>query len=162
MTRVRGNKGELAGVSYTDRPERFEQLSRVYLGDTPYELESVWYHGDQPVFKFKGVDTIGGAEKLAGSEVTIPEAERFPIAEDEYYLSDLVGCRLIDDASGRQVGVVTGWQETGGPIILEIDNGQILVPFVKSIFKKIETAGREIRAELPEGLEDLNGPRRTP
>ena len=97
MTRVRGNKGELAGVSYTSRPERFQQLSRVYVGDTPYELESVWYHRDQPVFKFKGVDTIGGAEKLSGLEVTIPEAERAPLADDEFYLSDLTGCRLVDD-----------------------------------------------------------------
>ena len=58
--------------------------------------------------------------------------------------------------------MVTGWQETGGPIVLEVDSGRILVPFVKSIFKKIDPAGREIRAELPEGLEELNGPRRTP
>lgn len=157
MTRVRGNKGELAGVSYTDRPERFDQLSRVNVGDTTYELESVWYHGDQPIFKFKGVDTIGQAGKLAGAEVTIPEAERFPIAGDEYYLSDLVGCQLVDDGSGRQMGVVTGWQETGGPIVLEIDSGRILVPFVKVILRKIDPAGREIRVELPAGLEDLNG-----
>ena len=78
------------------------------------------------------------------------------------HLCERAGLALIDDASGRQVGVVTGWQETGGPIVLEIDSGRILVPFVKSILKKIDPAGREIRVELPEGLEDLNGPRPAP
>lgn len=157
LTRVRGNRGELAGVSYTDRPDRWRELRRVYVGDVGYELESVWYHKDQPIFKFKGVDTIGEAEALAGLEVFIPESERGPLAEDEYYLSDLLGCRMLDCGSGRQIGVVTGWQETAGPVVLEVDDGRILVPFARSILKTVDCARREIRAELPEGLETLNG-----
>jgi 16S rRNA processing protein RimM len=152
----------LAGVSYAAHPERFRELSRVYVGGEPFELESVWYHRDEPVFKFKGVDSISSAEALAGSDVTIPEAERPPLAGDEFYLSDLIGCTLVDDGTGRPVGVVTGWEETGGPLVLEVDRGRVLVPFAKSIVKKIDPVGREIRAQLPEGLEDLNNPRSAP
>jgi 16S rRNA processing protein RimM len=144
-------------VSYTARPERWAQLSRVYVGDAPYELESVWYHRDQPIFKFKGVDTIGQAETLAGQEVFIPESERGPLDEGEYYLSDLIGCRLLDDSSGREIGIVTGWQETAGPVLLEVDDGRVLVPFARSILKTVDCARREIRAALPDGLESLNG-----
>jgi 16S rRNA processing protein RimM len=127
----------------------------VLVGDAECELESVWYHGDQPIFKFKGIDSISAAEPLAGKDVTIPESERIPLAEDEYYLSDLVGCRMLDDASGREIGTVTGWQEPGGPILLEIDDGRMLVPFAKAFLKKVDAGGKEIRVELPEGLDNL-------
>lgn len=156
LTRTRGNKGELTGVALTDHPERFDGLGRVFVGAAEVELESVWYHKDQPVFKFKGVDSIGEAEKLAGMYVSIPSSERLPLPEGEYYLSDLVGCRIVDEKSGREVGTVTGWEETGGPVLLDVDQGRISVPFAKSILKKVDLDAREIRAELPEGLEDLN------
>jgi 16S rRNA processing protein RimM len=144
-------------VSYTGRAERWQELRRVYVGESPYELESVWYHKDQPIFKFKGVDSIGQAEALSGLEVFIPESERGPLGEGEYYLSDLIGCRMLDDGSGREIGIVTGWQETAGPVLLEVDDGRVLVPFVRSILKSVDCAKREIRAELPDGLESLNG-----
>ena len=63
---------------------------------------------------------------------------------------------MVDDASGRELGIVTGWQDSGGPILLEVDGGRLLVPFARAILKKIDTAGREIRVELPEGLENVN------
>ncbi len=128
----------------------------MFVGGVSYELESVWYHKGQPIFKFRGVDDISAAERLAGASVTIPEDERFRVEEDEYYLSDLVGCRMLDDASGRTIGMVTGWSETGGPVLLEVDDGRVSVPFAKSMLKKIDAAAREIRVELPEGLEELS------
>jgi 16S rRNA processing protein RimM len=128
----------------------------VLVGGKAFELERVWYHKDQPIFKFKGVDSIGAAEALAGLEVTIPETERFPLSEDEYFLSDLVGWRMVEDSSGREVGTVTSWQETGGPVLLEVDGGRVLVPFARSILKKLDPLEREIRVDLPEGLEKLN------
>ena len=156
LTRARGNKGELTAQAFFDHRERFDAVRRVLVGDTEYELESVWYHRDQPVFKFKGVDSIGDAERLAGLEVSVLEVQRFPLPEGEYYLSDLVGCRMLEDASGRVVGVVTGWEETGGPAVLDIDEGRVSVPFAKSIVKSVDLRSREIRVDLPEGLEELN------
>jgi len=108
------------------------------------------------------VDSIGDAETLAGFDVCVPAAERRPLPEDEYYYSDLVGCRMVDDAAGTPIGSVIGWRETGGPVLLEVDDGRggdpLMIPFVRSIFKKIDLAGREIRVDLPGGLLDLNRP----
>ena len=44
------------------------------------EVERTWMHGDQLIFKFKGVDTISDAERLAGAEVAIPMEERAELA----------------------------------------------------------------------------------
>lgn len=156
LTHPRGNRGELCAISLTDHPERFEQLAAVTVGGSEYVVERVWYHKDQPVFQFRGIDSIDAAERLAGQDVTIPASERFPLPEDEYYFADLVGCRVIDTGTGHLVGAVTGWQESGGPVLLEVDGGRILIPFVKAILTRIDVPAREIRAALPEGLVELN------
>jgi 16S rRNA processing protein RimM len=157
LTRPRGNRGELRAVALTSHPERYEDLSTVYVGGAAYTVEKVWYHKDQPIFKFRGVDSIGAAEQLAGQEVTVPAGERFSLPDDEYYFADLMGCRIVDRSAGTVVGVVTGWQESGaGPVLLEVDDGRVLVPYARAILREIDLKAREIRAELPDGLVDLN------
>jgi 16S rRNA processing protein RimM len=72
-----------------------------------------------------------------------------------------LGCEITDHSTGRRIGAVTGWQEYGGPPLLEVENerGQeILIPFAKSICVKIDPAARRIEVDLPEGLVDLNDP----
>ncbi len=115
-------------------------------------------HGAQLIFKFKGVDTISDAERLAGADVSIPLEQRPAPPEGEYYQTDLLGCEVFDP-TGRLLGTAVGWQETAGTPILEVrtlDGKEMLIPFAKSICTKIDPAQRRIEVTLPEGLEDLN------
>lgn len=138
----------------------------MYLNGAPHDLEQVWYHKEQPVFKLRGVDTISDAERFVGLDVCIPAADRLKLPEGEFFYSDLIGCRLLDFTTGDSVGEVVGWQELGTEsakrtqILLEVKGvagGEpFLVPFAASIFKSIDVVGREIRVELPAGLADLN------
>jgi len=118
------------------------------------EVENTWTHGDHLIFKFKGVDTISDAEKLAGADVAIPFDQRATLAEDEVYQSDLIGCEVID-ASGRALGVVTDFEETGGTPLLRVGEN-LLIPFAKSICTKIDLGHKQITVNPPEGLLDLN------
>lgn len=129
---------------------------RVHIGGAPYVVERVWYHKRQPIFKFRDVDSIGAAESLAGQDVCVPQGERFELPDGEYYYSDLIGCRVFEKGASEPVGTVTGWQNTGGPVLLEIDEGEILIPFASAMLKSIDIGGRRIAVDLPEGLKDLN------
>jgi 16S rRNA processing protein RimM len=162
LGRAWGNRGELAATSLTSRPERFQQLTKVFLfreeaplGEGAMRVEAVWEHGREWVFKFQGVDTISAAESLENAEVRIPWEERLSVAEGEHYLSDLMGCEVRERATGEVLGTVTGWQDAGGPGLLEIGN-QLLVPFARSICVEIDTRAKRIWVNLPEGLRDLN------
>ena len=124
----------------------------------PYDVERVWYHKDQPIFKLRGVDSIDQAQPLVDQDVCVPLAERWALADGEYYFSDLVGCRMVDHRTGKPVGTVTGWQELGGPTVLEVNEGEILVPFAAEMLRNIDLEAKEIRVDLPEGLLDLNRP----
>jgi len=156
LVRARGIRGELAAIPLNDRRERYDSLQRVIVRDTEYEVERVWWHGEQMILKFRGVDTRSAAEAITGNEVYVTESERATLPEGEYYLSDLVGCEVIEQASGRRIGVVSGWQETGGPPLLELEGSQALIPFARSICREIDVAAKRIAIDPPEGLLDLN------
>jgi len=126
------------------------------VNGAPMEVENTWMHGDHLIFKFKGVDSISDAEKLAGAEVAIPFEQRAALADDEVYESDLIGCEVFD-ATGRSLGVVADFEETGGTPLLRVGEN-LLIPFAKSICTHIDLEGRKITVNLPEGLLDLNQP----
>jgi 16S rRNA processing protein RimM len=159
LGRPRGNRGELTAISLSSKPERFAKLRTVRLvGDSAlYDVEEVWEHAGELVFKFKGIDSISDAEKLRGAEVQIPRAERVELEPGEYFHSDLIGCEVRERTSGRVVGKVTNFEEYGGPPLLEVDGGRVLIPFVKAICVDIRPDEKLIQVELPEGLENPDG-----
>jgi len=124
------------------------------VNNVPMEVENTWMHGDHLILKFKGVDTISDAEKLAGADVAIPFELRASLAEEEVYQSDLIGCEVID-AAGRSLGIVEDFEETGGTPLLRVGK-TLLIPFAKSICTKIDLEHRQITVNPPDGLLDLN------
>ena len=161
LRRARGIRGELLAESLGSEFDRFIPGLEVMLrpavdaeSGRQAELERCWVHQGLLVLKFVGVDTRTDAEDLQGWFVCIPEEQRPPLDEGEVYLSDLVGCEIIS-GDGRRIGVVTGWQDIGGPVILEVGE-DLLIPYVPQICVEVDIPGRKIRVELPEGLEDLN------
>lgn len=157
LGRPRGNRGELTAVSFTSKPERFQILREVFLfGDgTPFEVESAWQHRGHLILKFRNIDSISEAERWQGSEVRIPGSERLALGPGEFYQSDLVGCEVIEQDTGASLGIVTKWLDSGGSGLLEVE-GALLVPFARSICVSIDTAGRKIVVNLPQGLKELN------
>lgn len=163
LRRARGIKGEVLGESLSSHPERFQKLGRVFLrkaeGAVREEaVQSVWLFRGDPVFKFVGIDSMTAAEPLAGFEVCIPVAERVPLAEGEFYFSDIVECDAYEGET--RIGKFAGWHEnaTGQNWfeVLDESGKSFLVPFHRAIFLEIDVAAKRVRLELPEGLRDLN------
>jgi 16S rRNA processing protein RimM len=120
-----------------------------------------WLHKGGIVLHFAGIDSISAAETLAGLIVAIPHSERAPLADDEVYIADLIGCTLVDVSPDppQTLGAVEDVDRTAGPAPLLIVNsprGEILVPFAKSYLRKIDLENRRLEMALPEGLSDLN------
>lgn len=156
LGRPRGNRGELTAASLSSKPERFARLRQVRIGDRMYDVEEVWDHVGTLVFKLAGIDSISDAEQLRGAEVQVPRAERVKLEPGEYFHSDLIGCEVRERVSGRVVGTVTDFQEFGGPPLLEVNGGKLLIPFVKAICVDIRPEEKLILTELPVGLEEID------
>jgi 16S rRNA processing protein RimM len=110
------------------------------------------------ILKFVGVDSIGDAELLRGSEVQIPRSELGPPPEGEFYFDDLIGAKIVEAGTGREIGEVEDVVEAGGPMLLQVRAAgrEVLIPFAKHICVAIEPENGVIRVRLPEGLEELN------
>ncbi|MGI9074248.1 MAG: ribosome maturation factor RimM [Bryobacteraceae bacterium] len=162
ILRPRGNRGEVLAKSQTDVPGRFENLRHAVArladgSDVPIEIAAAWAHKGDWVLKFVGVDSIDAAERFRRAELWVSLSNRGTLPAGEFFQADLVGCTVTDAATGRCLGAVAGWQQYGGPPLMEVsvDRREVLIPFVGSICRHIDLAARTITVELPEGLLDL-------
>jgi 16S rRNA processing protein RimM len=95
---------------------------------------------------------------LAGSEIVVPGEALPERAADRYPVADLVGC-MVTGPGGEAWGVVTDVLESGGAAVLVIDRPggrETLVPFSAALCPVIDTAGKRITIDPPDGLWDLN------
>jgi 16S rRNA processing protein RimM len=162
ISRPRGVRGEMLAISQTDVPGRIESLRKAQArladgSDVEIEISNAWpYRGDW-VLKLAGVDSMDEAERFRGADIWVPLAERGSLPDGEFFRSDLLGCAVVDDVTGRELGVVEGWQQYGGPSLLQVqvDGREVLIPFVDEICRKVDLEARVIRVDLPEGLLEL-------
>jgi 16S rRNA processing protein RimM len=159
LGRTRGNRGELTAFPFS-KPERFETLGDVHLfGDgSRYRVESAWWHSGILIFKFEGIDSISDAEPLSGCEVRVPRSERIRLEPGEYFLSDLLGCQVVDGRTGQPIGQVQAFDEGGGAGGMLVVGRDVLIPFVRSICRQIDLEAKVITVDVPNGLLDLNRP----
>jgi 16S rRNA processing protein RimM len=166
LGKTRGNRGEVTAQALSDTRERYQALRDVFLfaearASRPaihgeqFQVENAWFHQGVLILKFRGIDSISEAERLAGAEVRVPISERVPLEPGEFFQSDLVGCEVVDRRTGESLGRVTDWNDAGGAGILVVDGG-LLIPFAREICAEIDPAAKRIAVDLPEGLRDLN------
>ena len=160
VAKARGVRGEVAADVLTDFPERFEGLEELIAVAPTGErrrlrLEGHWFHAGRVVLKFAGYDTPEAASELAGTELTVPEAEAVGLQEGEFYDWQLVGCR-VETVEGAEVGRVAEVLHYGGAapvLVIRDERGrENLVPFAESICVEVDPGGRLIRVDAPEGL----------
>lgn len=131
-------------------------------------VDAVWLDGERVVVRhaardkdewlltLDGVASRDAAEALRGRAVAIARAA-VPVADDELLVADLVGCTVVDVA-GTTLGEVTGSFDSGAHEVLELrapDGRELLLPFVDAFVRSVDTDGKQIVYDPPEGLLDL-------
>lgn len=164
MLGPQGRRGEVAAELHTSFPERFaerHELSGLTANGVRRELkvEEHWFHKGHIVLKFAGVDSISDAEQLAGIELQIPAEERAELEAGAAYISDLVGCEVVN--RGSVVGSVADVQFGAGEaplLVVKRGEQEFLVPYAEAFLKSADLAARRIEFELPEGLLEVQSP----
>lgn len=174
-----GIKGELKVYILTEFPDRFKKLEAVILvpperpggkdlgsvaarsarTGTPkpqtHIIESVRLHRGLALVKLEGVNDANGAEKLRGYLMTIPIERAKKLKRGEYYLYQIEGLDVYTTAgelvgkleqvlsmSSNDVYVVRGAGVTD-------PTGELLVPAIKDIVKKIDVEAGRIEIAPP-------------
>jgi|SRR5580658_4185889 16S rRNA processing protein RimM len=176
IRRPQGRKGEVFADILTDFPEKFADRRSLWLipdpdsprqkaNQAPRQVELIhhWPHKGGIVLHFAQSSSISDAETFSGLIVAIPLEQRTPLAGDEVYIADLIGCSLFDVAAPTpvEVGQIEDVDRNAGPVALLVvlpagSQEEILIPFAKSYIRRIDVAARRVEMALPEGLVNLN------
>jgi 16S rRNA processing protein RimM len=158
---ARGVRGAVFVEPWTDDPEHRFAVGSVLHTDPaeagPLTVETVNLGGAKLVVQFAGISDRTAAEALHGVRLVMPAAERPALEDpDEFYASDLVGL-LARTVTGVQLGPVRDVLNLAGAeyLVLEVDGGERLVPFVAAIVPLVDIAGGRVVVNAPDGLFEL-------
>ena len=101
------------------------------------------------VVQFADFDNEQRVDLIMGSELFIEERE--PIEDDEFYMEDLIGFKVL---AGGVKGRVTDYIDNPlNPLFeIEIDGKLVLIPAVEEFIANIDFKRGVIKVVLPEGL----------
>lgn len=162
ITAPHGIKGELKVLSYSDFPTRFTQRGERYLlpkDSAPAQqvqlLRGYALHSNLFVVQLAEIGDRTQAEKLRNYLLAVAKNDLPALGEDEFHVSDLVGCAVIYQPLQKTIGTVSAVLSAGNDLleITSID-GKLtaLVPFVKAIATVVDIPQKRIEISPPDGL----------
>lgn len=153
-----GVKGEMKIEPMTDFPERFKDLSRVYLvspagKEIVCDVKSVRYAGETPLLVLSGYDSPETAKVLNGWLVKVQEEDVVPLPEGRYYWYELIGMDVLSEG-GEKLGAIVDIFETGSNDVYVMKQGrrEVYLPATKEVIKRIDRKARQMIIHLMDGL----------
>jgi 16S rRNA processing protein RimM len=137
-----------------DSPEQFELLKEVNLvkGDSeprPMKIRRVWHHKGAVIVKFVGIDDMTAAESLRDAEVLANEACLPQLAEDQFYIDDLIGLDVVT-TDGESLGKIMEVLQSPANDVYVTERA--MIPAVKEFVLKIDFEKNKVVVRSVEGL----------
>ena len=155
-----GIRGEVKVFPTTDDMNRFKFLKKCVL-DTgreyiELEVEGVKFFKQFAILKFKGYNSINDIEKYRGRDLLVDRENAVPLEEDEYFIADLIGLKVVTD-EGEEFGHITDVLQTGANDVYEIamkDGRELLLPAIKQCVLQVKVEEGFMKVHILEGLLD--------
>jgi 16S rRNA processing protein RimM len=169
VRRAHGIRGELVVEALTDAPDAiFAAGRRVFAGTADGDLALEGNTGEPRelrvlhstpfkgglIVAFEGIGDRSTAESWRDRTLLVPDAEIEPPADDEIFIHDLIGMRVVR-LSGDEVGEVVEVFELPQGLVFEVrrhDRRPVLLPFNDQTVTTIDSEARVITVDPIEGL----------
>lgn len=153
-----GIKGMLRINPWSDSADFLADYKRLFVGKEKkeYSIVSAAAHKNISLIKLKSIDTIEQAQSLIGSIVYI-DRDDSNLAEGRYFISDLLGCKVLDADSNEELGIlsdVTSLSGANDVWTVKRNNNEYLVPVIEEIVKKIDIDNSVIFIKPLKGIFD--------
>ncbi|MDR2183046.1 MAG: ribosome maturation factor RimM [Clostridiales bacterium] len=153
-----GVSGELKIFPTTDDVKRFGLLETVsiILNDGLIEkpVTNVRFHRNLVMLRLGGVDDVDSANALRGGVIVVERADALPLAENEYYLKDLLGV-AVSTEDGEKLGFLRDVIFTGANDVYVIggdDGKDLLIPAISDCILSVNVGDKQMVVRLLEGL----------
>lgn len=149
--RPRGVDGDFAVIPLTDFPDRFLEMSSVFVAQsgnwTEFEIERSELVGGRPVMKLRSIDSPEALADLANCEMAVTRDQLVPLDKDQFYVFELIGCGVYDADSGAQIGTIADVQRYPANdvyLIGDVDGHRWICPAVAEFVRSVDIAARKI------------------
>lgn len=117
-----GIRGEVKLKSFTADVKDFAAYGQLSNKDQTrfFEVKITGFAKELVRAKIKGVDTRNDAESLKGTELYISRDKLPALKKDTFYQTDLIGLKVLEKSSLKQIGEIVGVYNFGAGDILEI------------------------------------------
>ena len=153
-----GVRGELKLRPDIDDTEFLGEVDHLFIegrrGRTQYELKHVRSHKSAVLLTLEGVDDRTAAEGFRNRNVAVPLSWLPDLEEDEFYVAEIVGLTVEDDA-GDVLGTIQEVIFTGANEVYVVDHGphgQFLLPAIASVVQAVDLERGVVTVQLPPGL----------
>jgi 16S rRNA processing protein RimM len=157
ISSVSGKKGAVKIISFSDYPERFLKLSKVYIdfyGEKKlFFVENVKQHKNNFTVKFRNFDSAKDCEILLGKEIFVDEENLVKIPADHIFIHDLVGSTVIRD--NKEIGIikeVLQYPANDVYVIENTDGKEVLIPAVLKFIELFDKVKKVLKLKPGEGL----------
>ena len=157
-TNTHGVHGEIKLLPTTDDPSRFHKDLPLVL-DTgkepiPVTVSSVKFFKNMVILGFREFPSINDIERYKGCDVLVSREHAIPLEEGEYYVSDLIGCEVVEE-DGESVGTLTEVLQTGANDVYVVKTPagrEVLLPVIPDCVKNVDIESQKVTVFLMPGL----------
>ncbi len=158
VLKPRGLKGEVKAEIITSFPEHFKKLKTLLIkADSvwqTYPLSQAKLASGYVYLTFKDIHSADEAERLRNAELYIEQEQLTNLSEMEYYIHDLVGIEVFDDAE-RLVGKLIEVESypSSDVYVVEAPDGKChMIPAIKDVIKQVDIKSGRMTIHVMEGL----------
>ena len=158
VLKAHGLHGVIKIKPLSDFSERYESLETVFLemksGEiNSFAVEHVRYDGPLLLMKLKGIENRDSAEALRGGYVCVTREKVFSLAQDSYYVFDLIGMEVVTP-DGAKIGCIKRFEHypANDVMVVETETNDIMIPTIKEFVTEIDIETKRMVVNLIEGL----------
>ena len=154
-----GVRGEMRVNPWCQNFDLFKQSKELYLDGSGREqltVTGVRKHGNIVLLKAEQVDTMEKAQALR-NRILYMDKESVTLRDGEYFVQDIIGCKVYDISDGEFLGDISAVSETGANDVWHIDTPggeQVLIPKIPLVVKEVDVESKKVLIEKMKGLFD--------
>lgn len=147
-----GVKGWIKVQSFTKPEENLLTYADWYISERDswslIKHDGLAKHGKGWIVHLTGYDSPEAVRFLVSLDIAIARSDFPPLAEDEFYINDIVGFSAIN-VEGVTLGVVMGFLDSGAhELVVITGEKEYLIPLIKDRFlKAVDKAKQQITVD---------------
>ncbi len=130
------------------------EKSSIPLNGEDHKIKNIRF-GNKVIVTLVGIDNRNIVEKMIPFKVMVDRADFPEVDEDEYYVADLLGLKVLNNETGEELGLVKDFYDNGQQVVLvlKLKDEIVDILFIDQFVPEVDIEGGFLKVNLPEFVE---------